>query len=66
MSLEHKNEASGLTSSIDSQPSSNEQHGQQSQHYADGALRAWSTVVGAFLLQFYTVGVVCVFIYLYI
>jgi hypothetical protein len=30
------------------------------QDYADGALRAWSTVIGAFLLQFYAVGVVCI------
>lgn len=29
--------------------------------YADGALRAWSTVAGAFLLQFYAVGVVTAF-----
>lgn len=26
--------------------------------YADSALRAWSTVAGAFLLQFYSVGLV--------
>ena len=29
--------------------------------YADGALRAWCTVAGAFLLQFYAVGVVTAF-----
>lgn len=29
------------------------------QCYADGALRAWSTVAGSFLLQFYAVGMVC-------
>lgn len=30
------------------------------QCYADGALRAWSTVAGSSLLHFYTVGMVCI------
>jgi len=30
-------------------------------HYTDGAWRAWSTVAGAFLIQFYVVGVVNAF-----
>jgi hypothetical protein len=30
----------------------------QEQDYADGALRAWSTVAGSFILSLYTVGLV--------
>jgi hypothetical protein len=30
----------------------------QAQDYADGALRAWSTVAGSFILSLYTVGLV--------
>jgi hypothetical protein len=57
MSLEPKDEASGLAvaSPLSSRDEQNQEDGQD---YADGALRAWSTVVGAFLLQFYAVGVV--------
>lgn len=33
----------------------------ETSNYTDGAFRAWSTVAGAFLLQFYAVGVVTAF-----
>jgi hypothetical protein len=62
MNLEHKDEATDAVLTISSRLSSTNEQNQESvevQDYADGAVRAWSTVAGAFLLQFYTVGVVC-------
>ena len=67
MSLEHnhkENDTALPASSYGSQLSLKGDQSQteiRSQDYADGALRAWSTVVGTFILHFYAVGLVGVY-----